>query len=63
MARKPNPEANQIQQLEKKLAALRLELWEMQQPGQFAPFKRQQLVRDEMYAVKRRIQSLENYKG
>ena len=62
MAKKPNPEQPQIDALNRKLEGLRRELWEMQQPGQFAPFKRQQLIRDEMYAVKRRIQSLENYK-
>lgn len=62
MARRENPEANQIHQLELKLERHRRELHELQISPNPPPWKRQQLLRDEIYAIKRRIDSLANMK-
>lgn len=59
MARKENPEANQIHALELKLERHRRELHELQTSDDPPPWKRQQILRDEIYAIKRRIDALE----
>lgn len=59
MARKPNPEQVQIDALRKKLERHRRELHELQTGDTPPPWKRQQILRDEIYAIKRRIDQLE----
>lgn len=58
--KQPNPEANQIRVLQQKLERHRRELHELQTSDNPPPWKRQQILRDEIYAIKRRIDSLEN---